>query len=57
MILGSIPGRINIKCKGLKEEACLVCSRNGKDISVAGTERMLGIVVGNEVREVMGTRL
>lgn len=27
VIWGSIPGRINIKCKGLKEKACLVWVR------------------------------
>lgn len=51
-----LPVAYILSVKTLKK-VFLVGSWNGKDTNMAGAEGMLGTAVGNEVRQVMGTRL
>lgn len=49
-----IPDTENCMCQGPEVRVCLVCSRKGKEESSATIDKVKGVVVGDEVREVAG---
>lgn len=53
----SFPGKVNHAYKGPEGDPCLFCSKVIKEAHMAGSERTMGRIVGEEFKEVMVRRM